>query len=98
MRPRVARPGTFLILALVLAPPVTVLILRKSLPKSGRSLNALSPNNPNHFWLWSSPTGFTSTFRYDHRATDIWMFRSGGGLNRLKPLDHTEGISTNSTH
>jgi hypothetical protein len=37
-------------------------------------------NNPQKFCLWSTGTSFSYSFTCDPRASDEWLFRSGGGL------------------
>ena len=53
-------------------------------------------NNPNDFYLWSTKSSFTYTFRYDPREADLWMFRSAGGLKVPKHSQEMEKIWTNS--
>ena len=35
-------------------------------------------NNPQDFYLWSTGASFAYTFRYDPRAADKWLLKSGG--------------------
>ena len=52
-------------------------------------------NNPNDFYLWSSNSSFTYTFRYDPREADLWLFRCGG-LKVLPLPGEMNNIRTNS--
>jgi len=39
---------------------------------------AYETNNPQDFYLWATDASFAYSFRYDPRATDNWLFISGG--------------------
>lgn len=68
--------GCLLIGLLILT---SALLLGQWRPPSVGVLPVPQTNNPQKFYLWSTGAAFSHTFTYDHRATDIWLFRSAGG-------------------
>ena len=53
-------------------------------------------NNPQDFYLWSTDSSFAYAFRYDPRAADVWLFKSGGDTRFiLRDLSNSPGSRTN---
>ncbi len=54
-------------------------------------------NNPQHFYLSSTGSAYSYTFTCDPRATDGWLFASGGGTMFVLHLPpDTFGSATNN--
>jgi hypothetical protein len=55
-------------------------IIFPSYPASTKKSAVPANGNPQQFHLWATSNSISFTFNCDPRATDEWLFRTGGGM------------------